>query len=228
MLGFLEPVCRQVCSDTYYNWFGQYFWPELLNNGFSLVEFFTELDTTGVIATGTMLLASAGGLYYCISRRNGQVHIEESATPLLTSDVPAISMEDAAQLLEQHKEETTRLEAQQAQRLQEAQLALEAQMQATKRNVKTETLVDIQALAQPATSVAHPKQHMPKQQILAAYFKTHLSEKMKYLNPSYKAEVEHDAFVDLGLPLDGIVPTDPAELRHYRSTMKGLGLNLNY
>lgn len=222
MLGFLEPVCRQVCSDTYYNWFGQYFWPELLNNGFSLVEFFTELDTTGVIATGTLLLASAGGLYYGISRRHGQIHIEESATPhLTTTDVPTINMEDAKQLLEQHQEE---VEALQTRRLQEAQLALEAQMQTTKRT----TPVDIQALAQPVTSVAHSKQHMPKQQILAAYFKTHLSEKMKYMNPSYKAEVEHDAFVDLGLPLDGIIPTEPAQLRHYRSTMQGLGLNLNY
>jgi hypothetical protein len=233
MLGFLEPVCRQVCSQSYYNWLGQYFWPELLN-GSSLLAFFTELDTTGIIATGTVLLASAGGIYYCISHRNGEIHVEESMTPIVQKDLetPTINVEDAQRLLEKQREEAAarllvqqRGEAEQAQRLREVQLAFEAETVASKRNANRRDPVDIQVLEQP---VARPRQGMPKQQILAAYFKTHLSEKMKYMNPGYKAEVEHDAFVDLGLPLDGMIPTDPAQLQHYRTTVKGLGLNLNY
>jgi hypothetical protein len=218
MLGFLEPVCRQVCSQSYYNWLGQYFWPELLK-GYSLVEFFTELDTTGIIATGTVLLASVGGLYYCISHRNGKVHIEESTTP--PSQTSTINIEQAQQLLlEQQK-----LEREQPQRLQEAQLALEAETVATRRNANRRDPVGIQ---EPERTVALPRQGMPKQQILAAYFKTHLSVKMKYMNPMYTAEVEHDALVDMGLPLDGMIPTEPKQLQHYRNTLKGLGLNLNY
>ena len=198
MFGFLEPVCRQVCSPSFYGWLGQYFWPELLNNGLSLI-------TTGVIATGATALLAVGGIYYCISHRTGQVQASTTPFAINSKEVPSVEQQE-----------------EQVQRLKDVQSDYEAES-ATRRNATTKELPPIEF-----QSAARPLQHMPKQQILAAYFKTHLAEKMKYMNPGYKAEVEQAAFQDLGLPSDGMVPTDPAKLLHYRTTMKGLGLNLNY
>ncbi len=78
MLGFLEPVCRHVCTDAWYQYFGQYYWPQQLSSaGFSSEQLqallmgarsVVENNPAAATAVGSAAMF-AGSLYFGYRQR---------------------------------------------------------------------------------------------------------------------------------------------------------------
>jgi hypothetical protein len=171
---------------------------------------------------------------------------EHTVEPVKTDDA-ALEQEQAARLQAAQrvleKENAERVEAQRLQtererlaeqehiaRQEKARLAEDAakrrQQQVQARTPLTPAPVNIQALARPVQAVARApeeRQTIPKGLILTEYFKTHLREKMLH-KTTQKAQVEDNVFAELGIPTDGLVPTDPNEISAYNAALDRLNL----
>lgn len=253
-VSILEQIAYQYFPTSWYQAMGQYFWPSLLikktpticdHLGFETLEeachWVRELDPKIAFAATAGVAIIAGGVYYWLAHRQGKVE----AHPMITQETKkteSVSKESKKNAKKEEISSATPLPDNYAdENVEVLQEIIQVNPLQEHNGEALHTLATLmkQTVALPARKkadevVAKPQPKVgPTMMPLDTICRTYLN---KYRGTDQAAnnycvhygDQKHNAqqyvLKKMGLHLDGTVPTEPSEIKHYNTELDKLGL----
>ncbi len=212
MLSFIEPVCKKVCTDALYEYFGNKFWPQMLikevpkvlTHWEQLLAYAGAIDPRLAAAVGAGVFV-VGGIIYRVTHRDGQAVVEPVAATETKTQPDSEEKEAAVDLDQQNKDFERRL----VQELAEQEAARKAeQEEAVKQEAakKAEREEAARKLAEQETARKAEQEEAVKQEA-AKKADEQKAQKQAALQRKLKAEREKAELQQLAKPQGAVAPS---------------------